>query len=167
MASKNQSRRAARSQAFQVLYGQEFVSAADPDGLRKAFLALPRQEESPAESPDPSGFAWELVEGVWSHAAELDEIISRFARNWRLERVGRVELTLLRLAVYEMLYRPDVPPKVAMNEALELEKIYGEEKSRAFVNGILDAAAKAMENGSLARQPERFQAEEQRKRDGD
>ena len=55
----------------------------------------------------------------------------------------------MRLALYEMLYRPDVPPKVAMNEALELNRQYGEEKSRAFLNGVLDAAAKGLENGEL------------------
>ena len=86
---------------------------------------------------------------MWSKTRELDELIRRYARNWRLERVGRVELTLMRLALYEMLFRPDVPPKVAMNEALELNRQYGEEKSRTFLNGVLDAAAKGMENGEL------------------
>ena len=100
---------------------------------------------------ESDGFAWELVEGVWRATAELDDIIARFARNWRLERVGRVELTLLRLAVYEMLYRPDVPAKVALNEALELERQYGEEKSRTFVNGVLDAVVKALDKGELRR----------------
>ena len=55
----------------------------------------------------------------------------------------------MRLALYEMLFRPDVPPKVAMNEALELNRQYGEEKSRTFLNGVLDAAAKGMQNGEL------------------
>lgn len=145
--AKSPSRRASRCQAFQVLYGQEFVNASDLNALRNAFLASPRQDEE--EDPEAAGFAWELVEGVWRHAEELDEIIGGFARNWRLERVGRVELTLLRLAVYEMLYRPDVPAKVALNEALELDKQFGEEKSRTFVNGVLDAAVKAIEAGTL------------------
>lgn len=145
--SKSPSRRASRCQAFQVLYGQEFVNASDLDALRRAFLASPRQDED--EDPEAYGFAWELVEGVWRHVEELDESIAGFAHNWRLERVGRVELTLLRLAVYEMLYRPDVPAKVALNEALELDKQFGEEKSRSFVNGVLDAAVKAIESGAL------------------
>ena len=99
-------------------------------------MAVPRQAEVRDEGEDVAesdGFAWELVEGVWRATAELDDIIARFARNWRLERVGRVELTLLRLAVYEMLDRPDVPAKVALNEALELERQYGE-KSRALLS---------------------------------
>ena len=140
--------------AFQVLYGQEFVSSPTAADLRRAFMAVPRQAEVRDEGEDVAesdGFAWELVEGVWRATAELDDIIARFARNWRLERVGRVELTLLRLAVYEMLYRPDVPAKVALNEALELERQYGEEKSRTFVNGVLDAVVKALDKGELRR----------------
>ena len=153
MPQKTPPRRVSRCLAFQVLYGQEFNVSSTADDLRRAFLAAPRQEESDEDKDGelPSGFAWELVEGVWRTSAELDEVIARFARNWRLERVGRVELTLLRLAVYEMLYRPDVPPKVAMNEALELDRQFGEEKSRSFVNGILDAVAKALDKGELQR----------------
>ena len=84
------------------LYGQEFLDCHTVDDLKKAFLAVPRQQ---GESPEaePSGFAWELVLGVWQNRTELDAVIERFARNWRLDRVGRVELNLLRLGVYEML----------------------------------------------------------------
>ena len=63
--------------------------------------------------------------------------------------MGRIELTLLRLAVFEMLYRQDVPPKVAINEALELSGQFGEGNAKNFINGILDAAAKALESGAL------------------
>ena len=90
------------------------------------------------------------MEGVWTHAAELDRHIARFSRNWRVDRMGRVELTLLRLAMYELLYRQDVPAKVAINEALELTRQFGEDNATSFVNGILDAAAKALEKGSLS-----------------
>lgn len=147
MAARNLPRRVSRNLAFQVLYGQEFLHSTTPEELRAAFRAAPRQDDQ--DEAEASGFAWELVEGVWSKTRELDELIRRYARNWRLERVGRVELTLMRLALYEMLFRPDVPPKVAMNEALELNRQYGEEKSRAFLNGVLDAAAKGLENGEL------------------
>ena len=136
------SRRASRSLAFQALYGQEFVPCARLEDVQRAFLSVPHDGET--GEAVLSGFAWELVKGVWEKREELDQVIVRFARNWRLERLGRVELTLLRLAVYEMLYRPDVPPKVVMNEALELNRQFGEEQYRAFVNGILDAAGKAL-----------------------
>lgn len=147
MGMRSVPRRVSRNLAFQVLYGQEFLHSTTREELSRAFRAAPRQDEQ--EETEASGFAWELVEGVWSKTSELDDLIRRYARNWRLERVGRVELTLMRLALYEMLFRPDVPPKVAMNEALELNRQYGEEKSRAFVNGVLDAVAKGLESGEL------------------
>ena len=85
--------------------------------MRRAFLQSPDHQES-EEDGLPSGFAWDAVQGVWSRRDELDKTISRFSRNWRVDRMGRVELTLLRLAMYELLYRQDVPAKVAINEAL-------------------------------------------------
>jgi N utilization substance protein B len=99
----------------------------------------------------PEGFAWELVRGVWDRQAELDKLIRGFSQNWRLERMGRVELSLLRLAVYELLFRTDVPPKVILNEAIELSRQFGDELSHGFVNGILDAVVKAVEKGEVQR----------------
>lgn len=150
---KNASRHAGRAQAFQVLYGLSFSGNAGLEDVRRAFMLFPESGEAPVESeadlPEPSGFAWELVEGVWTHAAELDRHIARFSRNWRVDRMGRVELTLLRLAMFELLYRTDVPAKVAITEALDLTRQFGEDNATAFVNGILDAAARAAENGTL------------------
>ena len=148
MGAKEPSRRAQRLLAFQALYGQEFQECTSVEQLKAVFLAVPRQDET-LEQEEPSGFAWELVYGVWQHRDEIDSVIERFARNWRLDRVGRVELNLLRLGVYEMLYRADVPPKVSMNEALELDKQYGDSRSHTFVNGILDAVSKAVDKGEL------------------
>lgn len=153
---KNTSRRGERALAFQVLYGLSFAPATSLGALRTAFRRYPESAEKEpavqAEAPAtaPQGFAWELVEGVWSNSAALDSVITRFSRNWRVDRMGRIELTLLRLGMYEMLYRDDIPPKVAINEALELAKQFGEGSARSFVNGILDAASKALENGELS-----------------
>lgn len=113
----------------------------DSDG---ADIIIPDERE-------PAGFTWELVHGVWQKQAELDKIITEFSQNWRLERMGRVELALLRLAVYELLFSDETPPKVIINEAIELSKQFGDDNSRGFVNGILDAAVKAVESGSLKR----------------
>ncbi|WP_337770922.1 transcription antitermination factor NusB [Desulfovibrio piger] len=146
---KSASRRGERAQAFQVLYGLSFADATSPEDVRRAFLQSPDHQES-EEDGLPSGFAWDLVQGVWSRRDELDKTISRFSRNWRVDRMGRVELTLLRLAMYELLYRQDVPAKVAINEALELTRQFGEDNATSFVNGILDAAAKALEKGPLS-----------------
>ena len=152
--AKNATRRGERELAFQVLYGLSFTPARTLEELRRSFRTSPdnlaRSEES-GVPVDASGFSWELVQGVWSNSAALDDAITRFSHNWRVDRMGRVELTLLRLAVYELLFRNDVPPKVSINEALELSRQFGEGNAKNFINGILDAVAKALENGELQR----------------
>ena len=90
---KSASRRGERAQAFQVLYGLSFADATSLEDVRRAFLQSPDHQET-EEGELPSGFAWDLVQGVWSRRDELDKTISRFSRNWRVDRMGRVELTL-------------------------------------------------------------------------
>lgn len=155
--SKNRphARRAARSRAFQVLYSLQFSPSTTLGDVRNAFLEMPdptdadMDENAETREEKLYGFAWELVEGVWSNVKNLDSVIERFSQNWRVDRLGKIELTLLRLAVFEMLYRADVPPKVAINEALELSTRFGDAKAKSFINGILDAAIKAQEAGTL------------------
>ncbi len=142
-------RRAARIRAFQVLYGLHFGEVGNLEDLRRLFRETPLPEDVEAEDAPPQGFAWELVEGAWTRKDELDALIARFSRNWRVERMGRVELTLLRLAMFELAYRPDVPPKVAINEALDLTARFGDDQSKKFINGILDAAAKELAAGQM------------------
>jgi len=109
------------------------------------------------------GSASEVLLGIWSHFDPVDEETKRFAEalvrgarreqeddvirksstNWKIERMARVDRNVLRLAVYEILRRPDVPVKVSLNEAIELSKKYGSEDSSSFVNGILDRIAHA------------------------
>ncbi len=142
--AKKAPRRLERVFAFKVLYGLCFSPAADLQALERAFLQSP---DGPADrvgtdENKPSSFAWELVSGVWQHQQKLDERIRELSRNWRPERMGKVELTLLRLALFELLYAKDVPPKAIINEAVELSKQFGEADAGSFVNGILDAAAK-------------------------
>ena len=133
-------RRLERIFAFKVIYGLTFNQAADEAALKKAFCLAP---DKPEGIEDAHGFAWDLVFGVWSKQTELDEALGAFSRNWRVERMGKVEAAILRLALFELMYRPDVPAKAAINEAVELSKLFGDEASRPFINGILDAAAKA------------------------
>ena len=83
-------------------------------------------------------FALNLVEGVVQHRAETDERISRYAENYELGRLAVVDRNILRLAIYEMLFRHDIPPVVSINEAIEIAKRFGTEESSRFVNGILD-----------------------------
>lgn len=83
-------------------------------------------------------FALALVNGVLAHQAEVDERISRYLENYELHRLAVVDRNILRLAIYEMLHRADIPPVVSINEAIEVAKRYGAEESSRFVNGILD-----------------------------
>ena len=83
-------------------------------------------------------FSRELVLGTCVYMQEIDNLITQVSRNWRLERIARVDLTILRLAVYEFLYRDDIPPKVSINEAVDIGKKFGGGDSGAFINGILD-----------------------------
>ena len=86
---------------------------------------------------------------MWDNQREIDALIVRFSKNWKLSRIAKVELTILRLAVFEILNRSDIPLRVTLNEAIELAKRYGDENSRNFINGILDAIAKAVDSGEF------------------
>lgn len=121
-----------RQIALQILYQKDVAGVP----LEEA-LATYQSHLNP--SPEAFAFARELVEGVAEHQIQIDEIIQKYSENWRLERMSVTDRNILRLATYELLYRPDIPPKVAINEAIELAKEFGTEDSPAFVNGILDA----------------------------
>ena len=145
-------RRASRVTAFQILYGLRFPEIPDAFALAQAFADSPDQHdalppEAGGEAPYPHGFAWDLVHGVWQHHAELDAAIAAHSRNWKLNRMGQVELTLLRMAAYELKYLPDVPPGVVINEALELNREFGDAASHGFINGVLDALAGQLRAG--------------------
>lgn len=144
---KKTPRRLERIFAFKVLYGLCFYPAPSEADLLDAFTRSP---ERPEGIDNEDSYAWTLVYGIWAQSARLDGIIASFSQNWRVERMGNVEKTILRIAVYEMLSRNhDVPTKVAINEAVEMSKQYSDDKSRGFVNGVLDAAARAFESGLL------------------
>jgi N utilization substance protein B len=106
-------------------------------------------EESDA-TEDVWLFAEELARGAWSAHAELDKYITRYAAGWTLERMANADRNLLRLALYEILYREDIPQSVSINEAVELAKRYSTQESAKFINGIL---------GSFAREKSKGQAE--------
>src|SRR5512146_1694966 len=89
-------------------------------------------------------FAEDLVAGVISNLAAIDGLIKAKSKNWALGRMARVDLSILRLAVFELLFRPDIPKNVTINEAIEVSKKFGTEDSPAFVNGILDEVASGL-----------------------
>ena len=124
-------RRQARERALSLLYEAETKGVAPDQVLTE--LPLP-----------PDRFAAELVAGVGEHAVELDEWIERYARDWAVERMPAVDRTLLRIGVFELLHRPDVPTAVAISEAVELARRFSTEDSGRFVNGVLAGIAAAV-----------------------
>jgi transcription antitermination protein NusB len=133
-------RRTARERALQALYQLEMTPGSIGDALESAWAAA----EEARKEPEAVKFARELVEGVMDHRAEIDRLIEQHSHNWRLDRMGRIDRNVLRLGVFELKYRPDIPKKVSLNEAVELGKNFGTEESSAFVNGLLDRVAAAL-----------------------
>ena len=125
------SRRRARIAALEMLYQLDMT-----DGDVKDITAAQFEEKNLEK--DARGFILKLVNGVWEHRSEIDRLIETNAENWSVYRITLLDRNILRLAVFEMVYCPDIPFKVAIDEAIEIGKIYGAEDSGAFINGILD-----------------------------
>ncbi|NOU97670.1 transcription antitermination factor NusB [Paenibacillus sp. LMG 31456] len=87
----------------------------------------------------------ELVEGTYSNKEQIDRLLLDYLKGWKMDRLSRVDREILRLATYEMVYRNDVPPKVVVNEAIELAKHFGTDESGKFVNGVLGKMIKELE----------------------
>jgi N utilization substance protein B len=121
----------AREIALQVLYQLEQNAGYKP-------IDVERFIERRLREPRLREFARELIAGVQKHQPRIDSLISDVAENWRLDRMAAIDRNILRLGAFEMLFCPDVPVKVAINEALELAKRYSTAQSSRFVNGILD-----------------------------
>jgi N utilization substance protein B len=130
-------RREARELALQALYSL----VMNPAGSR-ASLQLFLEEATAA--PAVREFARQLVEGVTAHQEEIDIRLRAASQHWSLTRMGKVDISLLRLAVFELLYRDDIPKNVTINESIEIAKKFGTEDSPAFVNGILDEIARSL-----------------------
>lgn len=130
--------------ALQTLYEYEFrVQAEDTQVVLDEILQrnLARYESA----IDDTDFVRELVNGVIEHQADLDSKIQPIAPEWPIEQIARVDRTVLRLGLYELLHRADVvPPKVAINEAVELAKAFGSDNSSKFINGVLGTAFRTL-----------------------
>lgn len=134
-------RRKAREVAFKVLF-QVDVGGADPGE------ALAREGTEAKLPPASTEFAGRLVRGVLATLGELDSLIGRHARDWSTERMSAVDRNLLRLSTFELAHCPDVPGAVAINESVELAKIFSSEAAARFINGILGQLAEALRPGS-------------------
>ncbi len=131
-------RRKARELAVQILFCQEFLQ-------EEIETIYDRVCEHFAGQKAARVFVRDLVLGVMQKKGEIDGLIRRSSKHWRLERMPRLDRSILRLAVFEMLYREDIPPKVTIDEAVELGKRFGNVESGKFINGILDDLYNALE----------------------
>lgn len=123
-------RRRARAVVLQTLYELDFTNHE----LRNAFEA--RLEDRPLPETAET-FAWSLLKGVQTYRTYLDNVVGELAPEWPIEQIAAVDRNVLRIAIYELLFSPEIPPKVAINEAVELAKMFGAESSPRFVNGVL------------------------------
>lgn len=135
-------RRKAREAALQFLYQLDLRGESDPTASGEEFWSRH------AMDVDGRTFADELVRGTKSHETEIDAMIVRFAEHWDLQRMAVVDRNILRLGVYEMLWHPEVPAKVAINEAIEIAKKFGTHESSRFINGMLDRVHKELRPAS-------------------
>ena len=129
---RSSQRRQCRMSAVQFLYQWELNK---PEQLQFAIRVFMESQE---QDRDYYAFAEELITGVLENIEKVDEEIKGHADNWSFERIAKVDLSVLRLAIYELLHRRDIPPIVSINEAIELGKIYSSPDSKRFINGILD-----------------------------
>ena len=124
-------RRQSREAALKLLYALDITRDDVQEVVRTLWAGA-------MMSDDSREFTTTLVTGVIRHRHEIDACIQECSTNWSLERIGLVERNILRFAIYELCFLPDIPPNVTINEAVEVAKKYGTEEAPAFINGILD-----------------------------
>ena len=127
-------RRKSREIAIQILYQLEINEADIEDAVATYWDAY-------QPSRDLKDFSSHILQGVFRHLREIDTIIGKTSNHWSLTRMPAVDRSILRAAIFEILYCPDIPLKVSIDEAIELAKKFGTEKSSLFINGILDKVA--------------------------
>ena len=132
-------RRKSREIALQMLYQME-VTGQPPHEVIGLYYEMTSSDEDnmPDRAESFRPFAEEIVNGVFAHRSGLDAMIVAASENWRIERMSIIDRNVLRIALYEMLYCFEIPPKVSINEAIDLGKTFGSPDSGAFINGILD-----------------------------
>jgi transcription antitermination factor NusB len=131
-------RRLARECALEVLYRLDLVGD-EPEGVIEEIL----HRKNPSEEAE--AYLRRLVELTLTNQKEIDVVLRRHLRRWRLERLTLLDRALLRMGATEILYLDDIPPKVSINEAVEISKKYGDDKSGRFVNGVLDSIYRELE----------------------
>jgi transcription antitermination protein NusB len=132
------SRRKSRELALQILYQIELTSQRDKEVVPLSFTQF-------ASYTTIDEFANRLVQGVGRYQGEIDQLLKEYLKHWALERLSSVDRNILRIGIFEILWCKDIPSKVSINEAIELGKKFGTEKSASFINGILDKIAHSEE----------------------
>ena len=135
-------RRRARELAMQALFYMDANQNASPQMLERFC-----ENFTPPQKARP--FFMKLVTGVLEAKPQIDTLIERFSKNWRIRRMSCVDRNIMRVAVFEMLSCHDIPPKVSINEAIDVGKKFGTEESGAFINGIIDSIRIAIEEGEI------------------
>ncbi|MBW1973527.1 MAG: transcription antitermination factor NusB [Deltaproteobacteria bacterium] len=136
-------RRHAREFALQILYQIEVQNLDLKEGLNRFW-------ENFNYIDSAKDFSTKLVKGVIENKKFIDTLIEKFSEHWRLDRINWVERNILRIAIFELLFMDDIPPKVSINEAIDIGKRYGTSDSGAFINGILDQILTAIEKGKIS-----------------
>ena len=131
------SRKKSREKAMELLFGME-LSKETPNEILETFV---ENYEVNIKELDLE-YIKELLEGIYENKDEIDSKIEGSLQSWKLDRISKINLTILRLGIFEMKYSDEVPDRVALNEALELTKVYSDEKSVSFINGVLDKVLK-------------------------
>lgn len=148
-------RRQAREWVVQLLFQLDM----NPEPLEKAFGPFWEDKEADVTI---RGFTETLVRGVRENLSRIDETIKTYAENWDINRMKAVDRNVLRMAVYEMLFCEDIPPIVAINEAVDIAKYFSTPESGRFVNGILDRVLKEVKRPARGAGPKATPAEEKR-----
>jgi N utilization substance protein B len=141
-------RRKARELALQVLYQMEITGEPAPTGPESFWGHFPSR-------PAARDFAQRLIAGTTARRDEIDGFIENAVEHWKLERLSKVDLIILRFATYELLFCPDIPLNVSIDEAIEIGNRYGSDDSSAFINGVLDHVADANGLKDSAKESER------------
>ncbi len=130
-------RRVAREMVLQSLFQMDFTQA-DPEESLKIALEVQRDEEKSEEAEKAFGYAEKVLKGVSENLSEIDGLIGKYAINWEVKRMPGIDRNIMRIAIYEMRFAKEkLPVTVAVNEAVELAKTFGTEKSSRFINGVL------------------------------
>jgi transcription antitermination protein NusB len=137
--------------ALQVLFQVEMTQIPTDEALSLYYELLSDGDDAKFQASMSSRpFAEQIIEGVFLKKQEIDELIASASEHWRIERMSVVDRNILRIALFEMLHCPDIPPKVSINEAVDLGKTFGSADSGAFINGILDhILANLQERGQI------------------